>query len=258
MNQKILYAAVGLVVGALAGFFFATAADRKELQTLQSQVARSGEKAGAQKGVDDARAQSPQSSASPAMPTQQEIRDIIAKADARADDANYQREVGQGVYMYSLAQGDPALMPEAVRLLKRALQADPKNYQTTLLLGNAHFALGQEGDAKKYEEARGYYQKALETKPDDPNLHALLGMTYYFGSPSDPQRAITEYRKSLAKDPQHEMALQNIASVLIATGATREAEQHISELEKINPNNNALSNLRAQLEQAKNAGGGRK
>jgi tetratricopeptide (TPR) repeat protein len=256
VNQKILYAALGLVVGAFAGFLFATSADRRELESLRAQIGRAGDKSAAQKTAGDTGAQSPASAnASQQMPSQQEIRDIIAKADARADDADYQRQVGQGVYMYALAQNDPALMPEAVRLLKRAAAADPKNYQTTLLLGNAHFALGQEGDAKKYEDARGYYQKALETKPDDPNLHALLGMTYYFGSPSDPQRAIGEYRKSLAKDPRHEMALQNITASLIATGATKEAEQHISELEKINPNNNALANLRAQLEQAKNAGG---
>lgn len=254
MNQKILYAALGLVVGALAGFFFATSADRKELESLRAQIGRAGEKTAGQKVGGDAGAQPPQSNPSPAMPTEQEMRDIIAKADARADDGNYQFQVGQGVYMYSLAQNAPALMPEAIRLLKRAEQSDPKNYQTTLLLGNAHFALAQDGDAKKYLDARGYYQKALETKPDDPNLHALLGMTYYFGSPSDPQRAINEYRKSLAKDPRHEMALQNISSALIATGATQEAEQRITELEKVNPNNNALNNLRAQLAQAKNAG----
>ena len=65
-------------------------------------------------------------------------------------------------------------------------------------------------------------------------------------------------RLSLDKDPRHEMALQNIASALVSTGATREAEQRVAELEQVNPNNNALNNLRAQLAQAKNAGGGKK
>ncbi|MFL6230908.1 MAG: tetratricopeptide repeat protein [Pyrinomonadaceae bacterium] len=254
MNQKLLYAALGLVVGAFAGFLFATSADRRELESLRAQMGRAGTPSASPKSAGDAGAQQPPPGASPSMPTEAEMRDIIAKADARADDGKYQFQVGQGVYMYSLAQNSPALMPEAIRLLKRAEQSDPKNYQTLLLLGNAHFALGQEGDAKQYDDARGYYQKALATKPDDANLHALLGMTYYFASPSDPQRAIAEYRKSLAKDPRHEMALQNIASALIATGATQEAEHRISELETVNPNNNALNNLRAQLAQAKNAG----
>jgi tetratricopeptide (TPR) repeat protein len=260
-GQKILYAFAGLLAGALAGFLFANSANRKELDSLRAEVAHA--KSGAQETANNsgrrAQQQQPASdSSAPAMPSEQELRELIAKADARSDDGDYQRQVGQGVYMYSLAQGAPALMPEAIRLLKRAEKSDPKNYQTVLLLGNAHFALGQNGDAKKYEEARAYYLRALETKPDDPNLHALLGMTYYFATPSDPRRAIDEYRKSLAKDPRHEMALQNIAVALLATGAKQEASQRISELEKVNPNNNDLSSLRAQLAQAENAARGGK
>ena len=158
--------------------------------------------------------------------------------------------------MYSLAQNAPALMPEAIRLLTRAAQSDPKNFQTLMLLGNANFALAQDGDAARYADARAYYQRAVELKPDDPDAHTLLGMTYYFASPPDPQRAIGEYRKTLARDPRHEMALQNIASALIAAGALGEAEQRVNDLQKVNPNNNALANLRAQLAQAKNARGG--
>ncbi|MCA1630824.1 MAG: hypothetical protein LC785_13565 [Acidobacteria bacterium] len=254
-GQKILYAAVALVVGAVAGFVFADRANRKELDALRSEVAqaRAGKPA-IRQGADDPGAQPNAPASAPAMPTAQEMRDIIAKADARADDGNYQREVGQGVYMYSLAQNDPALMPEAIRLLKRAEKSDPKNFQTVLLLGNAHFALAQDGDAKLYPEARSYYLRALETKPDDANLHALLGMTYYFGSPPDAPRAIAEYRKSLAKNPRHEMALQNIAAALVSTGALEEAQRRLKELESVNPQNNALDNLRAQLAQARNAG----
>jgi tetratricopeptide (TPR) repeat protein len=258
-GQKILYAVVGLVVGAVAGFVFANSANRKELDSLRAELSRA--KSGVQDATRDARGQaSPRQSdsAAPQMPSEQEIHDLIAKADARSDDGDYQRQVGQGVYMYSLAQRAPALMPEAIRLLQRAEKADPKDYQTILLLGNANFALGQEGDAKRYEAARTYYQRALETRPDDPNVHALLGMTYYFASPSDPRRAIEEYRKSLAKDPKHEMALQNIAAALLATGATREASERITELEQVNPQNNDLGNLRAQLAQAQNAGKGGK
>lgn len=259
-GQKILYAVVGLALGAIAGFVFTNAANRKEIDSLRADLARakSGADASANSTGRRGQQQQPSSdSSSPAMPSEQEMRDLISKADSRADDGDYQRQVGQGVYMYSLAQNAPALMPEAIRLLKRAEKADPKNYQTTLLLGNAHFALGQNGDVKKYDDARAYYQRALESKPDDPNLHALLGMTYYFGSPSDPRRAVEEYRKSLAKDPKHEMALQNLASALLATGATQEAEQRVKELEQVNPNNNALANLRAQLAQAQNAKSGK-
>jgi tetratricopeptide (TPR) repeat protein len=187
------------------------------------------------------------------MPTDEEMRALIAKADASSQDADYQRKVGQGIYMYALGTGKPALLPEAVRLLKRAHEAEPKNYEIIVLVGNSLFALGQSGDASKYDEARIYYNKALAAKPGDTNVLALLGMTYYFGRPSDPQRAIREYRKSLATEPRHEMTLQSLASALIATGAIDEAQQRIDELQTVNAANAALSNLRAQLAQARNA-----
>jgi Flp pilus assembly protein TadD len=251
-KHKILYALAGLVAGCVIGFFFASSVDRKELEELRGEVARarSSNAAGAQAG------ETPKAAASDpaaAMPTDEEIRELITKADANQQDNEYQRKVGQGVYMYALSTGKPALLPEAVRLLKRAHEADPKNYETTVLVGNSLFALGQSGDASRYGEARIYYNKALATKPDDMNVHTLLGMTYYFGQPSDPERAIREYRKSLAAQPGHEMALQSLASALIATGAIDEAGKRIEQLQAVNAANAALSNLRAQLAQAKNA-----
>jgi tetratricopeptide (TPR) repeat protein len=140
-----------------------------------------------------------------------------------------------------------------VRLLKRAHEADPKNYETTVLVGNSLFALAQVTDASKFGEARVYYNKALAAKPEDTNVRTLLGMSYFFGQPSEPERAIKEYRKSLAAEPRQEMALQSLAAALIATGALAEAQQRLEELQTVNPENAALSNLRAQLAQAKNA-----
>jgi tetratricopeptide (TPR) repeat protein len=257
-THKILYALAGLVAGCVIGFFFASSVDRKELEELRGELARarsgsgSGNTAGQQKGgAPNAAANASDPAAN--MPTEEEMRELIAKADAGAQDAGYQRKVGQGVYMYALSTGKPALLPEAVRLLKRAHEADPKDYETTVLVGNALFALGQTADASKYGEARVYYNKALASKPDDTNVHTLLGMTYYFGQPSDPQRAIKEYRRSLAAEPRHEMALQSLASALIATGAIDEAQKRIEELQTVNSANTALSNLRAQLAQARNA-----
>jgi tetratricopeptide (TPR) repeat protein len=250
-THKILYALAGLVAGCVIGFFFATSVDRKELETLRGEVARArASAAGRRTG------ETPNTSANdPAtnMPTDAEMRDLIAKADANQQDIEYQRKVGQGVYMYALSTGKPDLLPEAVRLLKRAHEADPANYETTVLVGNSLFALGQAADVSKYNEARVYYNKALAAKPDDTNVHTLLGMTYYFGRPSDPERAIREYRKTLAAAPKHEMALQSLASALIATGAIDEAQKRIEELQTVNSANAALSNLRAQLAQTRNA-----
>ncbi len=252
-THKILYALAGLVAGCVIGFLFASSVDRKELEGLRGELARArGNSAGQQTGGSPNNAAAANDPAAN-MPSEEEMRELIAKAEASAQDAEYQRKVGQGVYMYALGMGKPAFLPEAVRLLKRAHEADPKNYETTVLVGNALFALGQAADASKYDEARVYYNKALAAKPQDTNVQTLLGMTYYFGRPSDPERAIKEYRKSLAAEPRHEMALQSLSSALIATGAIDEAQKRIEELQTVNAANAALSNLRAQLAQAKNA-----
>jgi tetratricopeptide (TPR) repeat protein len=250
-THKILYALAGLVAGCVIGFFFATSVDRKELEELRGELARARSNSGGQRagGTPGAAANDPAAT----MPTDAEMRDLIAKADANQKDSEYQRKVGQGIYMYALSTAKPDLLPEAVRLLKRAHEADPGNYETTVLVGNSLFALGQSGDASKYGEARVYYNKALATKPEDTNVHTLLGMTYYFGQPSDPERAIKEYRKTLAAAPRHEMALQSLASALLATGAIDEAQKRIEELQTVNASNAALSNLRAQLAQTRNA-----
>jgi tetratricopeptide (TPR) repeat protein len=253
-SQKILIALAGLVAGCVIGFSFATSVDRKELETLRAEVARARSAPGAQpqRGESTSVNGNPNDAAA-SMPTEEEMRELIAKADASGNDVEYQRKVGQGIYMYALSTGKPTLLPEAVRLLQRAHEADPKNYETTVLVGNSLFALAQAGNTSKYSEARVYYNKALAAKPQDTNVQTLLGMTYFFGQPSDPKRAIKEYRGSLAAEPRHEMALQSLASALIATGAIEEAQLRIEELQAVNGANPALSNLRGQLAQAKNA-----
>ena len=51
------------------------------------------------------------------------------------------------------------------------------------------------------------------------------------------------------------MPLQSLAAALIDAGELQEAERRLSELEAVNKSNQELANLRAQLEQKKNAGG---
>ena len=230
MNKhKILYALAGLIAGCAIGFFFANSVNRKELEELRGQVARVRNSSGSrqQQPQGDGRGangNATDASAGASMPTEAEMRELIAKADEQWD-ADYQRKVGQGVYMYALSTGQPALMPEAVRLLKRAHEADPKNYETTVLVGNSLFALAQVADVSNFGEARVYYDKALAAKPDDANVQTLLGMTYFFGQPSDPERAIKAYRKSLEEAASGDGSAKS-AAALIARRA-REAQQRL-------------------------------
>jgi predicted Zn-dependent protease len=80
-----------------------------------------------------------------------------------------------------------------------------------------------------------------------------LGRTYFFDKPSNPQRAIGEYRRALQADPKQELLLQSLAAALIETGDLEEAARRLDELEKVNPSNTELPGLRTQLEQKRNA-----
>lgn len=252
--HKILYATIGLIVGCLIGFSFANSVNRKELDRVRSELANA-RKGSAQK-VENQRPDGAVSSTNQPIVnglSEDELRTVINKADASPNDIELQRKVGQGLYLYAVRFNRPDLLPEAIRIIKRAYEADPKNYDTTVLLGNALFDLGQSNNAENFQEARIYYEKALALKPEDVDVRTDLGLSYYFAKPSDPERAIREYRKSLSINPKHEMTLQNLTAALISTGQLAEAERRIDELQSVNSANAALANLRAQLAQAKNA-----
>jgi tetratricopeptide (TPR) repeat protein len=249
-RQKILYALVGLLVGAASGFMFANSANRRELEELRGEVARAN--AGATAA---ARPEAGAQEDSPAA-AEREARELIARADAAPTDTDAQRRAGESAYGYALKSGESALLADAARLFRRAHEADPSNYDTLLLLANSHLTLGLAADPKNFLEARGYYLKALQMKPDDVNLHTLLGMTYSYAQPPDTAAAIREYRKALAGNPRHEMALQNLAAALLAADERGEAARQIETLAQAHPANKSLAELRGKLAAAGGAVGG--
>ena len=140
------------------------------------------------------------------------------------------------------------------RILRRAHELDPKDYKTTVMAGDAQFLIARSGGERApLAEARRLYEAALASKPDDAVVRTSLGLTYFYDSPSDPQRAIREYRRALQTDPGQEMPLQSLAAALIETGGLDEAARRLGELEKVNASNSELPNLRARLEQKRNA-----
>ncbi|HLL74688.1 MAG TPA: tetratricopeptide repeat protein [Pyrinomonadaceae bacterium] len=246
-RQKLLYALAGLALGAIASFLFANAANRRELDELRSELARV--RTQSQAGAQTVGQGAPQDGA--------QVRELIARADANPADMNVQRQAGEEAYRHALTTGQSAVLADAVRLLKRAHEADPGNYDLLLLIGNSYLTLGLARDPQNFNEARGYYVKALEARPGDVNAHTLLGMTYFYGRPPDPESAAREYRKALAADPRHEMALQNLASSLITTGAFAEAARRIEELQQVNPSNQSIPKLREELAAARGGNGAR-
>jgi tetratricopeptide (TPR) repeat protein len=260
-TQKIAYLLIGVALGFVVGFIFTNSVNRREHDALRAEVARmrggSGSNALKNDGANgDARGAINTNNSSEQRLTEEELRKAVAKGDDNPQDIALQRKLGQGLYLYAINFGSPALLSDAARMLKRAYDVDPKDFETTAMLGNVFFDLGQQdGNASRIAEARGYFQKALEIKPDDPDARTALGLTYFFDKPPDTQRAVKEYRKSLALNPKHELALQSLAAALMTEGELAEARQKLDELQRINPSNTSLADLRAQLAQKTNAAG---
>lgn len=247
-KHNLLYSIIGLLLGFIIGFIFANQTNRRptgQPRPVDAQ-ARSTTTQPGQNGTGNTVGNAPNS------PTEAEIRDAIAKADARAEDVALQRNFGMVLYRYANQTRNATLLPDVARMLKRAYDANPKDRELAVSLGNVLFDIGQATDPARFTEAREYYSKALEIKPDDANVRTDLGLTYYFGQPSDPQRAIAEYRKSLAIDARHEPTLQNLAAALMTVGRTDEAQKTIDQLSSLNPSNPALSDLRAQMALSRN------
>jgi tetratricopeptide (TPR) repeat protein len=185
--------------------------------------------------------------------TPEEIKNVIARADAKPDDRELQKNVAFSLYRYASGIKDITILPEVRRLLERANQGNTTDADLMIVVGNVNFDIAQNSDGADFPKAREYYNKALVLRPNDPNVRTDLGLTYFFARPSDPARAIAEYRKSILLDPKHELTLQNLSSALIATGSLDEATKRIAELEAVNPSNPSLSDLHAQLAQKRNA-----
>lgn len=252
--QKAIIALVAAVVGFAAGFLFADTANRRERERLAGELARARSAAPTPESARPANGQT----GGQALPdlTDDQLRNAVARADADPSNAEVQRTAGQALYFYAVEKGNRTILPDAARILRRAHEANPKDYDALLWLANALYLIAQGGDHARMAESRGYLEKAAALRPRDADTRASIGLTYFHDRPSDPRAAAREYRRALAIDPRHEFALQNLAAALLETGELAEAEKTMGELERVAPRNDELPNLRARLAQMRNAGGG--
>jgi tetratricopeptide (TPR) repeat protein len=262
-NSKLfIVGAACVVLGFAAGFFLANGLNRQEQDRLRGEVTSLKAGVPSANGTNSARPtdrgqqQQTQASGDDSFPklTDEQLANAVSKADASPTDAELQRKVGQALYVYAWQTSNASMLPDVARILKRAHELDPKDYKTTVMAGDTQFLIARSGgDTKPLGEARKLYEAALAAKPDDAIVRTSLGLTYFYDKPSDPQRAMREYRRALQTDPQQEMSLQSLAAALIETGAFDEASKRLDELEKVNALNHELPGLRAQLEQKRNA-----
>lgn len=236
-------ATIGILLGFAGGFFFANMLNRQEIDSLKAKIAQTQtpEKTRPDEKDPDAPDLSPD-----------EIKQKIAQADQNPENAGYQKNLGLSLYLYADMRKDAALLPDAKRLMLRALEKDPKDYELLIGLANVSFDLGQKNqDNKSLEEAREFYRRALELKPKEADVQTDLGSTYFLENPPQYEKALAEYRKALKLDPDHTRTLDNLSRTLIMLGQTKEAEEHMAKLKKLEPDYPGLPDLESLLAQKK-------
>jgi tetratricopeptide (TPR) repeat protein len=227
-KDSILVGIIGLLVGLIVGFMFA------------NNINQRGQVATAPQGAQQVGALPPDhppvtSNATQNGPDMTAVQEAINLA--KTDQNNFAAQMKAADYTYQIQRFD-----DAIQFLQRANQLQPDNYDALVQLGNVNF------DANRFPEAEKWYALALQQKPDDVNVRTDLGLTFLLRQPAVLDRAITEFRASLERDPKHLQTLQNLTVALTRKGDATQARSVLAKLEEVSPGNPAITNLRAELE----------
>ena len=94
-------------------------------------------------------------------------------------------------------------------------------------------ALDQGKQSQFAKKAQDFYQKVLDSKPDNLEVKTKMAMTYISSSPMQGVKMLMEVLKV---DPENEQALFNLGMLSIQSGQNDRAVERLETLVKINPN----------------------
>lgn len=240
MNKKLLWLSIlAVAISFIGGFILANALNKTELEKLREENLR----------LTRNQSESP----AEADLSADEIRQRIDEADRNPKNFSFQKGLGIALYRYGTMKKDTALLADVARILERAYELNPKDYEVLTALGNLHFdSAFIKNEPKDYEKARQFYEKALQQRPGDVDVRTDYAITFYLDDPPKNQKAIEELFKSLEDNPKHEKTLQFLIQALLREGKKQEAENYHRTLSEVNPSTPPLSEIEAQLNQQKN------
>jgi tetratricopeptide (TPR) repeat protein len=234
-KENILFAIIGVLLGVIVGYVFATSINRRESAHRAAPASGTiGELTeGAQ--LPENHPPIPESAGSVQPEGSSADSALIERAQSAPDD--FEAQMQAAAVHYRNRRFD-----EAIELLVRANQLRPDSNEAIVALGNANF------DAGRYETAEKWYTAALVKNPKDINVRTDLGLTFLFRQPQDLDRAIREFRRALEIDPRHEQTLQNMVVALTKKGNFKEAATTLDKLAEVSPRNQSLQKLRSEIE----------
>lgn len=223
-KENLLFCVIGLLAGLIIGFMFANSIN----QSVPGQATAAVQPGNLPAGH-------------PTIPggsqggMQADVQAGIDRAKSEPD--NFEAQMKAAELFYQIQRYDNAL-----EYLKKANKIQPDNYEVIVQLGNTNF------DAEHYEEAEKWYAAAL-AKKEDVNVRTDLGLTYVFRPDPDYDRAIKEFKRSLAADPNHVQTLQNLTVVYTKKNDAAAANATLQQLEAIDAANPAIPKLKTDIAQ---------
>jgi len=156
-RENILFAIIGLLLGFIVGFMFASS---------MSQKAAMPALAGSAQGLpaDHPPVAGAQGAAPNPQAMQAQVQASIEKA--RNEPENFEAQIAAADLYYQIQRYDQAL-----EYLLKANQLKPTDYRTVVLLGMVNL------DATHYDQAEKWYRAALKMKQDDVMVLAGLAAT---------------------------------------------------------------------------------
>jgi tetratricopeptide (TPR) repeat protein len=146
--------------------------------------------------------------------------------------------IGGGVPMGS---GSPTDYQNRIAEEEKIVASDPKNLQAWIMLGNDYFDTGQP------KKAVNAYSKALELKPDDPNVLTDQGVMYL--QTGDNDKALANFEKAQQIDPKHLQSLYNIGVVNNDMKQFDKAAKAWRRYLELDPSSPKAQEVKARLEQ---------
>lgn len=232
-KKKLVYGVIGLVLGLAIGYWGTNSLNSNAAGTTRTATNSTATDRELPPDHPPAGAAAGQGGA---MSGGQQNDVASAIQQARNEPTNFDAQVKAGELFAQINRYDQAL-----EFYQKAYQIKKDNLSVLTALGNMSF------DLKRYPEAERWYQEALKLNPRDVNIRTDLGLTYFLREPKEVDKAIAEYRTSLGYDPRHEQTLQNLITALATKGDKAAARPYLQQLEQVNPNNQVLPQLRAQL-----------
>lgn len=241
-KENVLFGIIGLLVGLVIGFAVTNSINRNAYSQMAQQSAQNPMSSANQPQVSSQAVKDQPGTGGAAMPQIQQTLDR-----AKNEPNNFEAQMAAGDMYFRIQRFD-----EAAGYFEKAVQIKPDDYDAIVKAGNARFDAGaikmeNGGDGSEdFKRAEKIYAAALAKKPDDVNVRTDLGLTYFYRKPKDIERALKEFQASLDKNPNHEMTLQVMARAFKEKGDAAALQETLAKLEKVNPNNRTLKELRTQ------------